>query len=58
MRPRPRLRSLRNKLALVFFAITATAFAAIYFYVVPQLEGKLRDRTLDDRACQAADVQP
>ncbi len=58
MRPRPRLRSLRNKLALVFFAITATAFAAIFFYVVPQLESKLRDRTLDDLARQAADVQP
>jgi two-component system, OmpR family, sensor kinase len=55
---RPRLRSLRNKLALVFFAITATAFAAIYFYVVPQLESKLRERTLSDLARQAAEVEP
>jgi len=45
---RPRLRSLRNKLALVFFAITAAAFSAIYFYVVPQLESNLEQRQLDD----------
>ena len=53
---RPRLRSLRNKLALLFFAITAAAFAVIYFYVVPQLESKLRDRQLEDLAQQAAEV--
>jgi two-component system, OmpR family, sensor kinase len=58
MSTRPRLRSLRNKLALLFFAITAAAFAAIYFYVVPQLESKLRERTLDDLARQAAEVEP
>jgi two-component system, OmpR family, sensor kinase len=58
MTRRPRLRSLRNKLALLFFAITATAFATIYFYVVPQLESKLRERTLDDLARQAAEVEP
>ncbi len=29
-----RLRSLRNKLALVFFAITGAALAVIYFSVV------------------------
>jgi signal transduction histidine kinase len=55
---RPRLRSLRNKLALLFFAITAAAFAVIYFYVVPQLETKLRDRQQEDLAQQAADIQP
>ncbi len=44
----PRLRSLRNKLALVFFAITATAFAVIYFYFVPQLESNLEEKKLDD----------
>lgn len=54
---RPRLRSLRNKLALLFFAITAAAFAVIYFYVVPQLEEKLRDRQQEDLAQQAAGVQ-
>jgi two-component system OmpR family sensor kinase len=36
-----RIASLRNKLALLFFLITAAAFAVIYFSVVPQLEPKL-----------------
>jgi two-component system OmpR family sensor kinase len=45
---RPRLRSLGNKLALVFFAIVAAAFAVIYFVVVPQLESNLEQRQLDD----------
>ena len=45
---RLRLKSLRNKLALVFFAITATAFAVIYFVFVPQLESNLQERKLDD----------
>jgi two-component system OmpR family sensor kinase len=51
MSRRPRLRSLhslRYKLALVFFAITAVAFAAIYFVVVPQLQSNLEQRQLDD----------
>ena len=43
-----RLRTLRNKLALVFFAITATAFAVIYFVFVPQLEANLEEKKLDD----------
>ena len=43
-----RLRSLRNKLALLFFAITAAAFAVIYFVVVPQLESNLESRRLQD----------
>lgn len=47
-RRRPGLRSLRNKLALLFFAITALAFAVIYFYVVPQLATNLRGQQLDD----------
>jgi two-component system OmpR family sensor kinase len=37
------LRSLRNRLAIVFFAITLTALAALYVYVVPQLSSRLRD---------------
>jgi len=45
---RPRLKSLRNKLALLFFAITAAAFSVIYFYVVPQSESNLRRERLDD----------
>jgi two-component system OmpR family sensor kinase len=41
-------RSLRNKLALLFFAITATAFAVIYFVVVPQLEQNLEQEKMTD----------
>jgi two-component system OmpR family sensor kinase len=42
------LRSLRNKLAFLFFAITAAAFAVIYFVVVPQLQSNLESRRLQD----------
>jgi two-component system OmpR family sensor kinase len=45
---RPRLRSLRNKLALVFFAITAVAFSVIYFSVATQPESNLQERRLRD----------
>jgi signal transduction histidine kinase len=48
MRRRPRLRSLRNKLALVFFAITGAALAVIYFSVVTQPESNLEERRLRD----------
>jgi two-component system OmpR family sensor kinase len=48
MSRRPRLRSLRNKLALVFFAITAVAFAVIYFSVATQPESNLEERRLRD----------
>ena len=38
-RPRPaRGRSLRDKLTLLFFGVTAAAFALLYFLVVPELE--------------------
>ena len=58
MIPPPRLRSLRNKLALLFFGITATAFAVIYFYVVPQLRSNLEDRKLDDLNRSAVAARP
>ena len=45
-----RLRSLKNKLALVFCGITAMAMAGIWFYVVPQLETSLREQKRDDLA--------
>ena len=48
MTPRPRLRSLRNKLALVFFAITGAALAVIYVSVVTQPESNLQERRLRD----------
>ena len=43
-----RLRSLRNKLALVFFAITGAALAVIYFSVVTQPESNLEEKRLKD----------
>ena len=46
MRPR----SLKNKLALIFCGITALAIAAIWFYVVPQLQTNLREQKRDDLA--------
>jgi hypothetical protein len=52
----PPLRSVGNKLALVFFAITAAAFSVIYFLVVPQLQSNLENQKLTDlrRAALAA----
>jgi signal transduction histidine kinase len=54
MKRLPPLRSLRNKLALLFFAITAAAFGVIYFIVVPQLESNLEERKLEDLRQSAA----
>ena len=45
---RARLRSLRNKLALLFFGIVALAFGLVFFLVVPQLRESLEDQQLDD----------
>jgi signal transduction histidine kinase len=47
------VRSIRNRLALLFAAITAAAIAVVYFYVVPQLETRLRDEKLDSLAADA-----
>ncbi len=52
------LGSLRNKLALVFFAITAAAFAVIYFFFVPQLESNLEASKLDDLGRVAKGAEP
>jgi two-component system, OmpR family, sensor kinase len=43
-----RLRSLKHKLALVFFVITAAAMAATWFYVVPQLRTTMYRQGRDD----------
>jgi signal transduction histidine kinase len=43
-----RVRSLKNKLALLFFVITALAMGAIWFYVVPQLQSSLNRQKLED----------
>jgi two-component system OmpR family sensor kinase len=48
MTRRPRLRSLRNKLALVFFAIIGAALAVIYFSVVTYPESNLEEERLRD----------
>jgi two-component system, OmpR family, sensor kinase len=58
-----RLRSLRQKIALIFFLITAAAFSAIWFVVVPQLEQNLKERRLENlqeeaRAARSALVLP
>jgi len=50
-----RLRSVRTKLALVFFAIIAAAFGLLYFIATPQLETKLEQRQLDDITTAARD---
>jgi signal transduction histidine kinase len=57
MSRRPRLRSVRTKLALVFFAIIAAAFGLLYFIATPQLETKLEQRHLDDIRASAQDVR-
>ena len=44
-----RLRSLRYKIAFIFFLVTASAFSVIWFVVVPQLEQNLKERRLPSR---------
>ncbi|MEA2331047.1 MAG: hypothetical protein QOH58_1185 [Thermoleophilaceae bacterium] len=58
MSRRPRLRSVRTKLALVFFAIIAAAFGVLYVIATPQLESTLEQRELDDMRATAQDVRP
>jgi signal transduction histidine kinase len=54
-----RLRSLKNKLALIFFGITALAMVAIWFYVVPQLQTSLYEQKRKDLTRVAiANVEP
>ncbi len=48
-----RVRSLGNKIALLFFLITGAAFGAIYFWVVTQPESNLEERRLQDLAVVA-----
>jgi two-component system, OmpR family, sensor kinase len=44
------VRSIRNRLAFIFFLIVLTAFAVLYFYVVPPLESTLKGEKLDTLA--------
>ena len=52
------IRSLRNRLALIFGLIVLCAIAIIYFAVAPQLEGRLRDQKLDNLAADARRYSP
>jgi signal transduction histidine kinase len=45
--------TIRNRLTFLFFAITLTALAGIYLYVVPQLETNLRKQKLRELATSA-----
>jgi two-component system, OmpR family, sensor kinase len=47
------VRSLRNRLAFLFFAITLAAIAVLYLYVVPQLRSRLRDEKLSQLTASA-----
>ena len=46
--------SIRYRLMLLFFVITAGAILVIYFYVVPQLESNLTSQKLDGLEKDAA----
>lgn len=48
------MRSLRNRLAFLFFAITLAAIGALYVYIAPQLESRLRDEKLAQLRAAAA----
>jgi two-component system, OmpR family, sensor kinase len=54
VRPRRRLGSLRNRLALLFFAVTAVALAVVIFVFLPQLESKIEHQKLGDLETTAA----
>lgn len=51
-------RSLKSRLALLFFAITAAAFAVLFLFVVPRLQSRLTDRELEDLERAAAATVP
>jgi signal transduction histidine kinase len=53
-----RLRSLRQKIAFLFFVITALAFSAIWFVVVPQLEQNLKEQRLSSLQEEARNAKP
>src|SRR4029453_17867302 len=53
-----RLRSLRYKIAFIFFPLPATAFPVIWFVVVPSLEQNLKERRLDNLVDEARAARP
>jgi two-component system, OmpR family, sensor kinase len=52
------LNSVRNRLLLLFFAITAAGVGFVYLYVVPQLRSSLTAERLDRLEVAAADESP
>src|SRR4051812_36290203 len=59
MKARARLLgSLRNRLALLFFAVTAVALAVVIFVFLPQLESKIERQKLGDLEATAARTAP
>jgi two-component system OmpR family sensor kinase len=52
------IRSLGNKIAILFFLITAAAFGVIYFWVVTQPESSLEERRLRDLEAVAGAFKP
>jgi two-component system OmpR family sensor kinase len=52
------MRSLRNRLAFLFFAITLAAIGVLYLYVVPQLQSRLRDEKLSQLTASARQTVP
>jgi signal transduction histidine kinase len=53
-----RLRSLRYKIAFIFFLVTAAAFTVIWFGVVPQLETNLKQQRLDTLRNEVRSTRP
>jgi signal transduction histidine kinase len=53
-----RLRTLRTRLTVLFFAVTLVAVGVVYFYVAPQLESSLRQQKLRSIARIAREFTP
>lgn len=51
------MRSLRNRLAFLFFAITLAAIGVLYLYVVPQLQSRLRDEKISQLEAAARQTE-
>lgn len=47
------MRSLANRLAFLFVAVTLAAISVVYFYVAPPLQSSLRDQRLEGLAASA-----
>gem|GEM_PF-211224 len=54
-RRRTGLRSLANKVALLFAGVVLLAFGVVYFYIVPQLRSNLEEQLFEELAAEAAE---